>query len=110
MRVGVSSPAFRSFSEAAFDVDASSNSASFDVSGFREVSFQAVLASGTFTTAVLQAQCSADGTVFVDIPSKTLTGPGILGEIGVGTEFFRIRVSTQQGSAGTATLTINAKR
>ncbi len=103
-------PVFESFVEAGLDVNASSNSATIDVADYREVTVQAVLASGAFSTAVLQAQCSADGTNFVDIAGKTTTGPGIIGEISVGTQYFRVRVSTTQGGAGTADITFNTKR
>lgn len=104
-------PVFDVQTETAFDVDASSNSASINVADFKLVTVQAVLASGTFATAVLQAQCSANDTDWVDIPvGGTVTGPGMIAEVSVGTEFFRVRVSTLEGSAGTANLWFNAKR
>ncbi len=101
---------FESATESGLDLNASSNSTVFNVADFALVTVQAVLASGTFGTAVLQAQCSANGTDFVDISGATTTGPGVIPEVSVGTEFFRVRVSTLEGSAGTADLTFNAKR
>ncbi len=103
-------PSFESFTQTGFDINAASNSTTWDVAGFREITVQGVLASGSWATAIIQAQCSADGTNFVDISGQTLTAAGIMGEVAVGTEFFRVRVSTQEGGAGTVDLTVNAKR
>ena len=83
----------------------------FNVADFQTISYQLVQNSGNSTTWVVIGQCSADGTNFVDISGKSLTNvDGVVGEITVGTEFFRVRVSTAEGTAAIATVTTNAKR
>ncbi len=104
-------PVFESYQTLAINVNASTNSDIFDVAGFKQLTYQVVADTGTFSTAVFTAQCSVDGVNFVDIPSSSTTGgPGIKGELSVGSEYFRVRVSTLEGSAGTADLFVNAKR
>ena len=110
MNTGVMNPAFGVFEQTGFDINViNATSNVLDVSDFSLVTVQLVVASGTFATAVVQAQCSADGTNFVDISGKTITGAGVIGEISVGTEHFRLKVTTAEGGTGTVNITVNAK-
>ena len=107
------SPVFLSKQREGFDVNSTSNM-KVDVSGYTVVMVQAFEETGTFATAVLTAQQSADPdatpSTFVDIPGKTLTGPGIIDDIQITAEHLRIRVTTPEGAPGTARIVINAKR
>lgn len=108
---GVNHPIFESDEEINFDINALSTTKRFDVAGYPEVTVQIELESGSFSSAVTAAQLSADGENFHDIEGLAqLTGPGILDEIPIGTEWFRLRVVTVEGAPGTAKVTVNAKR
>ena len=111
MTDGIHSPNFSFFEQTGFDINVlNSTSDVWDAAGFLQVSTQAFVTSGAWGATVIQAQCSADGVNFVDIPGKTLTSAGVLGEVTVGTEYFRVKVTTAAGVAGVVTFTVNLKR
>jgi hypothetical protein len=101
---------FEAFSQSGVDVNASTDSDVWNVGDFATITVQAEQASGTFSTAILTLQCSADGVTYYSVPGASTTGPGMIEEIPIGTEFIRVRVTTLEGSVGTADITVNAKR
>ncbi len=100
---------FNSETQSSFDVNSAGVSDVWDVSGFKRAAVQVEQASGAFSTAVIQVQCSADGVTFYDISGKSVTGSGMIRGILVEVEFLRVRVSTVEGVAGTAVITVNMK-
>jgi len=76
----------------------------------RNLSYQAIQASGTFTTAVLIVELSNDGTNWFELTGSDLTGPGFKNSVQVLAVKFRLKVKTAQGVAGTADLVTKTVR
>lgn len=103
-------PIFGYFREEGMDLNTLSVSQTIPAAGFREVTVIAVKASGDFMVAELKIQISGDGTNWFDVPDKKMKGPGVMHDVPIGTEFFRVVVEKVEGMPGTVDITFNAKR
>ena len=78
------------------------------VAAWTNCTFQVVPITGSWATAVVTFERSNDNTAWYDLESATtLSGEGMTADIDcAGFAFIRARVSTQEGSACTAALTM----
>lgn len=107
-RVSGNNKQFQSQKTASVDVDATSVTAALDISGQSDVFLEVVGVTGTHATHVVTMQTSSDGTVWNDT-AVTITGEGIVQTTVVTARFVRSKVTTDEGSAATANITIQAK-
>lgn len=101
-----------SFPTETIDVNAASDSATLEVANWSRLTAHAVVASGTFATAVLTAEGSLNGTDWTDLEGPVTITPSAPLEHGlaISLPFIRFRVSTQEGGAGTVDLHVTVHR
>ena len=93
------------------DLNKSRDDIVVNVLPYTVATIQGTLMTGTWATAELTIARSNDGEDFVNLETTTmLTGEGMTGRIDVsGFAFLRASVTTLEGSAATAQITIVAK-
>lgn len=97
------------FTQTGIDANAASTSNSFDISGALNFILQVIGNTGTHGVHIVQLQCSIDDAIWNDIPSATIAGEGVVGEVQIAAKFARIRVSTPEGAASTIDIKMQAK-
>ena len=90
------------------DVNAASTTTTFVMVSSQKLFVVTKLASGTYSAAVVTVQCSDDGITWNN-SSNTITGPGMKDNISTITPFVRVKVTSLEGSTGTADITLVAK-
>lgn len=106
--VPTSSEHFSELKVSGVDVDATTTTASLDISDNANVAYSVVAATGTHATHVITLQCSLDDSNWNDT-SSTITGVGVVDNVAVTTKFVRLKVTTNEGSAATVNIIIQGK-
>lgn len=88
----------------------SASSTAFQIGGFSLVGLFATNSSGTFSSAVIEIEGSPDGSEWFSlVPAVTLTGEGMVVATSVPFRYVRARVTSAEGSAGEASIYMQAK-
>jgi len=98
---------------ASLDINNTANASSqVDVSNFRIVSAAIRLLTGSYGTAILECECSADDTNWYSIPggAVTISADGVTTVVIVGVKYFRLKVNTASGGAATAEVIVQMKK
>ena len=90
------------------DANATTTTVSLHVDDNKKVAFHVVAATGSHATHVITLQCSLDDSNWFDT-SSTITGLGVVNNVDIITHFVRLKVTTNEGSASTVNIIIQAK-
>jgi len=105
---GAQTSAFNEFVTTLDANNSGTSTTSFDIRDNDKVCFSLVGSTATLGTAVVTLECSLDETTWF-ATANTITGDGVKDNIDIIARFVRLKITTAEGTAGTALLRLNAK-